>query len=106
MARLSSGIGFVLVRAKPVLRGDRGDEFVRIVGRNRSHGQDVAVVGIDDDGGSATDRTQRLLNDILDARVDREIHIRALLGLDDLGLAADDRAFGVALEDLHTGRRP
>ena len=77
MARLRSGSVSSLLRAKPVLRGDRGDEFVWIVGRNGGHGQDVAVVRIDNDGGGATDDPQRLLDNILDARVNgRDRHWR------------------------------
>ena len=69
----------VVAQFVPIFRLDARDESVRIERRHRSHREDVAIVRIDHHGGAAADRAQRFLGDRLDARVDREIDIGALL---------------------------
>ena len=106
------GIGFFLVDLVPIRGGDRGDENIRIVGRHRGHGEDVAIARIEDHGGTAADDAQGLLGDRLDFCIESEVDIIPLDGfapaafaLDHaLGVAAKNAGAGLALEVLVHGK--
>ena len=99
---VEEGISFILVQFLPVFRRNGRNEFVGIVGRHGGHGKDVAVVGIDDDRRAAADGAQGLFRDVLNAGVNGEVNIRALLGLGDAGFSFD-HTLGIALEHARPG---
>ena len=74
--------GFVIAQRPPIRGGDAGDEDIGIEGRDGGHGEDVAIVWVDHDGGGAADRRmpERLFSDHLDAGVEREIDVVTRLG--------------------------
>ena len=95
-------VGAVGGQRVPLVGLDRGDEGVGVERGDAGHGEDVAVVGVDDHGGAASDHAQGFFRDVLDARVDGEMDVVARFGF----LAGDfplDAAFGVALQDACAG---
>ena len=102
---VEQGIGCVPGKVVPVGRGDGGDEAVRVERGNADHGEDVAVVRIDNHRGAAPDDAHGFLGDVLDACVDGELDVVAgprFLAFD----LALDFSFGVALEDARAGLAP
>jgi len=100
-ARLISGIEFL-----PIRRRDTRNEDVRIEGRHGSHGEDVAIVRIDDDRGrpAKLGMPQGLLADHLDAGIEREVDVVAGFGREDTILALDHPFHALAQHPL--ARRP
>src|SRR5438046_1710457 len=72
-------IAFVLLQYFPILGFDARNECVWIERRHRGHGQNVAVVRIENDCARAANRTQRFFGDRLNACIQGEINVAALL---------------------------
>ena len=95
-------IGSVTRELFPIGLGNGGNELIRIERRDRGHREDLAVVGIKYDCGTATNDAHRFLHDLLDAGVDGEENLGSLFGLDARGFAINHTAC-IALKETRAG---
>src|SRR4051794_25627900 len=95
----------VFLQRLPVLGLDARDKSVWIERWHRDHRQHVAIVRIDNHGGGAADRSQRLLRDSLNAGIEGHEDVRALLRR---SFAEDtiDRSLRVAAQMAHARFAP